>query len=126
MPLDPTIAIVFGTLFLSFLFSLLYAFWYQQFKYKHKTPKRREENASPESIRVSELEALIHKAVAEATLPLEERLATLEADVTSLQDSLGQDLNAILPERRAAPLLAVPDDNPEEEKESYRARRQVR
>jgi len=124
MPLDPTIVIIFGSLFLSLLASLVYAVWYQQFKHKHKTGKRTAQHDLPESIRVSELEALIRKATTEATLPLEERLSLLEAEVTSLHDVLEQE--GAIPERRGEPLVELPEDEREEEGARSRPRRRIR
>ena len=124
MPLDPTVAIVFGTLFLSLVLSLLYAFWQQIFK--HKTSKRASELDLSRSIRVSELEGLIHKAVAEATLSLDERLATLEAEVQSLQDAVSEETEGLLHEQKKKMLLDLPAEETGEEIVRAWSRKQIR
>ena len=119
MPVDPTVVIVFGTLFLSLVVSLI--FWLQSVKYKASKGGE----AADQSIRVSELEEMIREAVVVATRPLNKQLATLEAEVQMLHAALGDEAEGLLPEGRPAPLLALPEDETGKEMTGA-ARRRVR
>ena len=103
--MDYDVLIVFGTMFFSLVAVLIYASWYQNFKHKAKKG-----GDSSNSMRASELEELIHKAVTEATRSLEKRMAGIEAEVRALQP--GDEAPARLTARRVEPLLGT--NEPEE------------
>ena len=111
MGINFTVIAIFGTLFLSLVASLIYAYWYQSIK--HGTRKGAGDASG--SIRVSELEGLIHKAVANATRSLEDRLAGLEVEVRTLHGEMKEDAHRKLPGRSVEPLLGGTGNEPEED-----------
>ena len=115
MPFDPTVAIVFGTMLTAFLFSLIYAFWYQQFKHRVKQGGGAK---TDQSIGVGELEGLIRRAVEEATRPLNDRLDALESELDAATQP------DVHPEPE--PLLDLDDEAPDEYRMPERPRRRVR
>ncbi len=120
MPFDPTVAIVFGTLLVALLSSLLYAYWYQSTKLKHSKSRKDVSN----SLTVSELEAVIKKSVEEATRAFENRLEALESQVQSLQEKVGETAKGLLTEHEEDFSARLPNAEREEEP-AMRQRRRV-
>ncbi len=88
--------VVFSSLLLFLKMMLDYA----RFKHEHKAGARSERGRESNSLRVSELEALVHDAVDDAVRPLERRIRQLEraarrgGDVAPGGLLLGADLDA--------------------------------
>jgi hypothetical protein len=85
LPFDPTVAIVFGTMLVALILTLVYAAWYQSIKHR----SGRKKGADPDkSVGVAELEEMMRRTVAEALAPLEDRFDGLEERVRTIQRAL--------------------------------------
>ena len=112
MPFNPEVAIVFGSMLLALFASLLYAYWYQSMKHKKSGQGT---SSGSESIRLSELEEVMRRAVAEATLPLVKRLETLESEVLSLRLPEGMSARRTRMGQDGDPQLPLPEERSEED-----------
>lgn len=106
MPLDPTVAFIFATLFLALVASLLYAYWYQSLKHR----SRHSNGGGSQSLKVSELEDLVRKSVEEATASLDDRLASLQVDMQALKTALEAETGRKQLDSKRETLLDLPDD----------------
>lgn len=124
MPVDPDLLVVFLTMLAALFASLIYAAWYQQFKHRHKQGKRSAADTAG-SIGLSELEGVIRKAVAEATEPLDDRMATLEDEFRALRTRLSNEQRRLAAPQESASRVELPEEEAEDDA-LVRARRRVR
>lgn len=85
LPFDPTAAIVFGTMLVALVLSLLYAAWYQSMKLKTKRGSTDLSN----SVGLKELESMMRRTLNEALAPIEDRVDAIDDRIRSIQKALG-------------------------------------